>query len=650
MVPPPATSAAAAPGAGRVRAAWIDGPRRDLALYIATPLLLIPLILLRSGRPAIQDLILYAGAFGALGHHLPGMMRAYGDRALFRRFRVRFVLAPLFLVPVCVFFSVNDLSGVLLVTFFWTNWHSLMQIFGFARIYDVKVGATGPWAGRLDHALCVAWIGAPLLLSDSRLGSVLEIAYSAGAPLVAPGLIGGLRTFWLGAAVLVTVLWAGHAALAWTRGRAPNPAKLLLFASSFLFWWFCMAKVDNLLVGIALFDIFHDVQYLALVWTFNRARVTADPKIGGFSRYLFRGRATLAGLYVGLVVAYGSLGFLSESISEELVRQTLLGVLAASALLHFYFDGFIWKVREGSTRRALNVAGGGDDIRLGWASVPGWAVHGGKWLFLVVPLGALYWWDVNDTRPERVWREAVLETVPASSEALSGLASVSDPLEDPERVLAMHRRAIDLKPENAVAHNNLGAALFVLGRTDEARRSFLEAVRLFPRYSVAHRHLGSLYVTAGQTDLAARHFEEAIDHDPRDGRAHAGLGVLRAREGKSAQAMALYEEALRLEPGERTALNGLAWLLATHADAAVRDGARAVECAEALVARGGRPDPMVLDTLAAAYAEAGRFSDALAAVDGALILVRSAGQETIAAMLERHRGRYASGQPWRGGR
>ncbi len=633
----------------RARKLWIDSAWRDLALYIGTPLFLLPFILLMHGRPAIEEVLLYIGAFGALGHHLPGMMRAYGDRGLFRRFRVRFVLAPLFLVPVCVLFSVNGLGGVLLVTFLWTNWHSLMQIFGFARIYDAKPGLSTVWTSRLDQALCVAWIGAPLLLSDSRLGSLLELFYESGGPLLAPALVTGLRDAWLIGAVGVTAVWAVHTLIAWRAGRAPNPAKLLLFASSFTFWWFCMAMVDNLLVGVALFDIFHDVQYLALVWTFNRARVASDPSVGGFSRFLFRGRFTLAGIYVGMVVAYGSLGYASEWIDQVLARQVLIGVLAASALLHFYFDGFIWKVRERSTRAGLSVAGGGADIRLGGAA-PGWLVHGSKWLLFVVPLATLYWWETHDARDERVWRAAIVEVVPNSGEALTSYAAALDPGTAPDEVLAWHRRAIEAKPTHPVAYNNYGAALFVLGRFDEALAAFRQAVRLFPGYSVAHRHLGSLLMTLGQVGEAEEHFEDALAHDERDGSAYAGLGAIHAHRGETGAAVASFERALELEPTNRTALNGLAWTLATHPDAAYRDGARAVEYANELVRLTDPPDPMVLDTAAAAFAEAGRIDDALNAVSDAIDLAREIGRPDVANALELHRQRFELGEAWRGGR
>src|SRR5881409_1736014 len=80
---------------------WILDRWRDLVLFVGTPVLLIPIFTAAQARWSAQDIFLFVGAFGAMGHHLPGMIRAYGDRALFKRFRWRFIFAPIFLLSVC---------------------------------------------------------------------------------------------------------------------------------------------------------------------------------------------------------------------------------------------------------------------------------------------------------------------------------------------------------------------------------------------------------------------------------------------------------------------------------------------------------------------------------------------------------------------
>ena len=94
-------------------------------------------------RPSVsvEEIALYVVAFGATGHHLPGMMRAYGDRQLFRRFRTRFIVAPLFLLTVSLLSAWWQLSALLLFALLWGIWHGMMQVYGFARIYDAKAGS-----------------------------------------------------------------------------------------------------------------------------------------------------------------------------------------------------------------------------------------------------------------------------------------------------------------------------------------------------------------------------------------------------------------------------------------------------------------------------------------------------------------------------
>ena len=120
---------------------WILDRWRDLLLFVGTPVLLIPIFTAAQARWSAQDIFLFVGAFGAMGHHLPGMIRAYGDRALFARFKTRFVVAPIALLLVCVWASVYNIQAIQLVALAWGIWHGLMQTYGFCRIYDAKASA-----------------------------------------------------------------------------------------------------------------------------------------------------------------------------------------------------------------------------------------------------------------------------------------------------------------------------------------------------------------------------------------------------------------------------------------------------------------------------------------------------------------------------
>ncbi|NNE83054.1 MAG: tetratricopeptide repeat protein [Alphaproteobacteria bacterium] len=92
--------------------------------------------------------------------------------------------------------------------------------------------------------------------------------------------------------------------------------------------------------------------------------------------------------------------------------------------------------------------------------------------------------------------------------------------------------------------------------------------------------------------------------------AHSNRGITYSDKGDFARAIADYERALQLRPTLVSALNSLAWDLATMPQADRRDGRRAVELAEQAASSNPR-EPGFLDTLAAAYAEAGKFGDAV---------------------------------------
>src|SRR4029450_4202325 len=175
------------PAAGRKL--WILDSWRDLIFYVGTPLLLIPAFALAQAKWSPQDIYLFVAAFGAMGHHLPGMIRADGDRALFERFKWGFIFAPLFLLVVCVAFFWWDFKGIQLVVFFWGVWHGLMQTYGVCRIYDDKTGTFDTLTRRLHFAMCLIWSATTVTLSPYRLSDTLDTYYMCGGPFIPPSVV-----------------------------------------------------------------------------------------------------------------------------------------------------------------------------------------------------------------------------------------------------------------------------------------------------------------------------------------------------------------------------------------------------------------------------------------------------------------------------
>lgn len=203
---------------------------------------------------------------------------------------------------------------------------------------------------------------------------------------------------------------------------------------------------------------------------------------------------------------------------------------------------------------------------------------------------------------------------------------------------AVHlQRALRLEPDNAEAHRNLGGVFARQGDLAQATAHLQRALRLVPDNAEAHNNLGVVLLRRGDLEAAASHLEAAIRATPRYAEAHSNLGNVRVQQRRSAAAVRHYRRALQLQPELLGAANGLAWILATSPDASLRDGAEAVRWAERCAQRTRRGNPAVLDTLAAAYAEAGRWSDARSTAEAAVALSSRADPalaEPIRARLE----------------
>ena len=527
---------------------WILDSWRDLALYVGTPLLLLPAFALAQARWSPQDIYLFVAAFGAMGHHLPGMIRAYGDRALFERFKWRFILAPLFLLTVCVAFFWWDLKGILLVVFFWGVWHGLMQTYGFCRIYDAKTGTFDALTRRLDFAMCVIWFATAVALSPYRLSDTLDTYYMCGGPFIAPSIIHHGQQLILLAAIVVSVLFMLHFGRMWIIGHRPNPVKLALLITSIAFWWYCNNLVANILVGIALFEVFHDVQYLSLVWIYNRNRVEKDSNIGGFMRFVFRRSGSLIGLYVGLVFAYGSVSYFNAHVGLETVKRILTGVVTASTLLHFYYDGFIWKVRERSTRQSLGLAGGAADVSLG-GFLPGWAVHGLKWVTVfVLPLSALWFWQTHLTVPELQRRAWLAADVPTGAKQHVDYGFVLQKEGQWEQAEQEYKIALGFNPADAKSHVNLAAVLTAQAKFDEAAPHMEAALRLEPNDGEYHLSYASLLQRLGHGDEAGPHYEAAARLLPDSPEAHYNHASFLASTGKGNDSVSELQRVVQLKP------------------------------------------------------------------------------------------------------
>ncbi len=181
----------------------------------------------------------------------------------------------------------------------------------------------------------------------------------------------------------------------------------------------------------------------------------------------------------------------------------------------------------------------------------------------------------------------------------------------PTEAIAHYLAALALDPDYSQAHFNLGVALADLGRTDEAIASYRSALERNPRLAAAHVNLGSELANRGRLREAIPHFRDAVRCAPDWSGARHKLGRALRLAGESGAALEQLKEALRLDPLDSQALAELAWILATDPVRERRDGAEAVRLATRALESSGGSSAIVLDALAAAYAEAGRYEAAV---------------------------------------
>jgi len=205
------------------------------------------------------------------------------------------------------------------------------------------------------------------------------------------------------------------------------------------------------------------------------------------------------------------------------------------------------------------------------------------------------------------------------------------------------QEALKIKPHFADAHYNLGNALLQNGDADEAITQFQAAVQIDPGYAPAHNNLGDALLQKGSLEEAIAQYQTALQINPDNANAHANLGIAFQQIGRMDEASTHLEKALQIDPAKPAFQNNLAWFLATCPKTSLRNGKKAVELARQANALTGRENPIILQTLAAAFAEAGQFNDAVNTVQKAIELTGTAGQQNLAARLEGELKQYEAG-------
>ena len=402
----------------------------------------------------------------AIGHQFPSLMRAYGDSELFSKFKSRFLLAPLALLIVSFSSFICGLNGIFLLAGVWGLWHFVMQAFGFVRIYDAKVNMFHSRTRFLDKAMCFSWFIAAVALNDNALFRLASMLSNCGISHIPPVFFTWFRGIVTSGTMVVTVAFA----LNWFRclrtGKQPNLLKLFLMASTFACFWYSTSTMTNIVIAYAYFELFHDIQYLTIVWVFNRSRVRTDDSIRGFTRFLFRPRIGLIFLYLVIVVCYGLVDFGTKTlIATGTLQHLLFACFLTTALLHYYFDGFIWKLSAGETRCALGLANSETSrMRRPLRFRPR---HGLLWIIMGGVLGILTYTELSKRLIESS------ETIPEMQQRVA--------IESQQWAAAM--------PNSYRAHYFAGLSFEQRGKIQDAERSYKKALSILPEFEDASNGL-----------------------------------------------------------------------------------------------------------------------------------------------------------------
>ena len=277
----------------------------------------------------------------------------------------------------------------------------------------------------------------------------------------------------------------------------------------------------------------------------------------------------------------------------------------------------------------------------------GWQGHADRYTYL--PQIGLYiavTWAVSDW--SRSWRfqRIILGTATALIVgALSWCAWLQTSYwRDSETLFT---RALAVTRNNDVALNNLGIIFLDKGQLDEAISKLQAAINLRPENAPAHDNLAKALLKKGQVTEAMVQYRKFLELEPANVEARNTLGTALIQQGHVREAIDQWQEALVTQPENGNAASNLAWVFATCPEDSIRDGALAAELGERALRISGGKIPMIYKVLAAAYAENGRFAEAVETAQRGAQLATSQGNPALAAELENNVALYQSGRPLR---
>ena len=206
-------------------------------------------------------------------------------------------------------------------------------------------------------------------------------------------------------------------------------------------------------------------------------------------------------------------------------------------------------------------------------------------------------------------------------------------------------KIIELDPKNAKAYYDRGITWREMGEYEKAIADYTKAIQINPEYAKAYNSRGLAWKKQGNYDKAIADYTKAIEINPRDPIFYNNRGFAWEDKGDYERAIADCTKAIEIDQNYAEAYNKLAWLKATCPDGTYRDGVQTVELAKKAVEL--KETYYTLGTLAAAYAEAGRFQDAIKTQKRAIEKHKKEGYMKHMTEYKERLASYKAGKPWR---
>ena len=243
------------------------------------------------------------------------------------------------------------------------------------------------------------------------------------------------------------------------------------------------------------------------------------------------------------------------------------------------------------------------------------------------------------------YREA-LRIKPNYSDAHYNLGLALMSMGQRQQAIAQFKKSLHLNSLFVPVYNDLGLALFQQGDVEQAIALYQGALFHDPNYVPAYDNLGNALLSKGQIGEAIACYLKALHLDPNNGLSHYSLGLALNLQGNVEQAILHLREAVRLNPNRPAFLNKLARILATACDPKFRNGPEALQLAEKANQVTASSQPEMLETLAAAYAEVGRFPEAIKTSQRGVDLALASGRKGLVDSIEAKMHLYQASRPY----